>query len=222
MSHRPDIYVVGTERFFNNYSKQSTSGKLDDVTNFCQDKWQTFIEDGSGSYKGDFITQYQSDVEVPESALRDDNDLSKRLYDADDWLDNNFKYYGNDLNVADSIVVVDYYGQDSGTYGWGYIGTAGNDNNICGLVDTEWEDTDSLPLELSLVDSEGVAFHEMLHTFGARHPDDVTTDNYDYCSYMFSWDGADCDPDGNTDQVANFTSNCTESGVRSYVDNNST
>ncbi|SFB74497.1 hypothetical protein SAMN05444422_101667 [Halobiforma haloterrestris] len=159
---------------------------------------------------------------VPASELPDENDLSERLYDSDDYLkDNEDGLYDG----ADSIVVVDYYGDDNNTYGWGYIGTAGNNDNICGLVDVHHEDNNNLPSELSRVESDGVAFHELLHVYDSEHSDDVSTYDTpswqsDEISLMYSWDGVDCNDQGDTEVIENRVSSCTKSSVRSYIDSN--
>jgi hypothetical protein len=209
-----EIAVIGTEPFYDNYSEQSASNKLSDVTNYIDNEWSTFIEDGSGSYTADVTGYSQSDVEIPSSALPDTGDLNDRLYDADDWLELNWDPYYN----VTSIQIIDYYGKDDNTYGWGYIGTAGSDDNQSGLVDAQHEDTDDLPFELENVKTEGVAFHETLHTYNAQHPEGVTTDSYDYISYMYSWDGVGCTDNGDTTKVSGYTSDCTENDVRYYID----
>ncbi|MFC7081958.1 hypothetical protein [Halorussus caseinilyticus] len=215
------VQIVGTDPFWNNYSNQSASNKMDDILSWISDKWSTNIEDGSNEYDAGVTAQYTGGVTIPASALPDNNALNDRLYAADDWLKNN---EGNLYSGAESIVVVDYYGDDSGTYGWGYIGSAGDDDDICGLVDTHHEDNGNLPTELSNVESEGVGFHELLHTFNAEHPSDVSTysnrNYYDYISIMYSWDGVSCTDGGNTEIITDFTSSCATNSVRNYIDNN--
>lgn len=211
------IQIVGTDPFWNNYSKQTPSNKMDDILNYTSNTWSEWTEDGSGQYDAGFTAQYQAGATIPGSALPDTNSLFDRLQAADNWLSNN---ESNLYSGADSIIVVDYYGNDPNTYGWAYIQTAGTDDNKCGLVDTQWEDTGSLPSELSNVKSEGVAIHECYHTFNARHPKDVTTFSTDDITLMYSWDGVDCNNDGSTNVVVDITSNCTDSDVRGYIDNN--
>jgi hypothetical protein len=160
-------------------------------------------------------------VTIPASALPDNDSLADRLYDADDWLSSNESDF---YSGAEAIVVVDYYGDDSNTYGWGYIGNAGTSDNICGLVDTHHEDNGNLPSELSSVGSEGVGFHELLHVFSAEHPSDVSTysrsNSNDEISIMYSWDGVSCQDNGNTEEITDTTSSCATGSVRGYINDN--
>lgn len=214
-----NIYAVGTQRFWDNHT--SASSQMYDIRDRIRDEWEEHIEDGSGDYDVSLTVYFEGGAEVPETPLPSAG-LNDRLYAADDWLDNNESTL---YNNADSIIVVDHYGADSNTYGWGYLGTAGNSNNICGIVDTHYEDNNNYPSELSGVQAPGVAFHEVLHTFDARHPEDVTTWynqlSNDLISIMYSWDGVGCNNNGNTGQVSFGVSVCTRSSVRSYIDNHS-
>ena len=108
------VQLVGTEPFWNNYSSQTASNKMDDMLSWISDEWNENIEDGSNEYDAGVTAQYQGGVTIPASTLPDNNSLADRLYDADDWLSSN----ESDLySGAEAIVVVDYYGDDSNTYG---------------------------------------------------------------------------------------------------------
>lgn len=216
-----DICIIGTDRFWNNH--RSPTNEIESISGYINSEWDDEISDGSGDYDKIVTLYYEGGASIPESALRDNGNLDERNEDGDNWLENNEStLYSN----SDAIVIVDYYGLDSNTYGWGYIGYAGGNFNLTGLVDTHHEDNGNLPSELSEVESEGVAFHELLHNFSAEHPDDVTTISFgfgdeDVITIMYSWDGVRCSNNGNTELMTSRASNCTINTVRSYIDNHS-
>jgi len=210
--------MAGTEPFWDNMSWS----RMSDMQTWVSGAWNTHIEDGSGDYESWFTAQGPAGVTIPSSELPDSGPLGDRLDAADEYLRNNESDF---YDGPSSIIVVDYYGQDDNTYGWGYIGTAGDSDDKTGLVDVCHEDTNDLPSELSEVESDGVAFHELLHVYNASHPSDVSTrgnssQDDDEISIMYSWDDVSCSDDGDTELIANWVSNCAEDSVHSYIDDN--
>jgi hypothetical protein len=214
-----DFVFVGTEWFWDYYDKTSPSDKLQSIMNWCGETWANQIDNSNGDYPfSPHIEDGDNKTVIPSSALPSGSSvgLGERMADADDWLVNN-----TTMNSwADVFVVADHYGYDDNTYGVGYTGTAGSDNDITGLVDCSWEDHNDLPSELSLVQSEGVAYHEMCHVFSASHPDHVGTNSNDYVSLMYSWDGSGCFDYGSPDLVERSNTTCAISSVRDYYDSN--
>lgn len=122
-------------------------------------------------------------------------------------------------NITDTLLVLDYYGLDENTYGWGYVGTAGQNRYNTGLVDMWWEDNDELPGLLSGVKSSGVAYHEMCHVFGSEHPAGVANRASGDVSLMYSWDGTDCFDYGTAQDIVRWQTNCSIDSVRNHIDN---
>jgi len=207
------IGFVGTESFYNNYSSESSSNKRGDIRTYVENKWRSFIEDGSGQYEAKFIEKTASELTVPDSTLPDNNSLSDRREAADDWLKGTSVY-----SNVDSVLVIDWYGEDNYTYGYAWIGTAGTYENQACIVDCWWEDNDALPAEWHLIDSEGIGLHEVMHTYNAHHPEDVSTSSTGYWTLMWSNDGVGCRDNGSADQVATDVSTCTENALHYYIE----
>jgi len=55
-----NVAIAGTETFHNNYS----NSKIDNITNFVEYTWKTYIEEGSGDYEANFNPQYTSSVMI--------------------------------------------------------------------------------------------------------------------------------------------------------------
>ncbi|ADQ68847.1 hypothetical protein C499_07330 [Halogeometricum borinquense DSM 11551] len=207
---------VGTEPFWNNMD----FNRMSDILSWVSDAWRSHIEDGSGDYESWFTAQGPAGVTVPSSALPSSGSLAGRLIDADDWLQNNESDF---YDGPSAIVIIDYYGQDSNTYGVGYEGTAGDSDNKSSLADVHHEDNNNLPTELSEVKADGTAFHELLHLYNSSHPADVSTRSAspdDEISIMYSWDGVSCSNNGSTEVIVEWVSNCAENSVHSYIDSN--
>ncbi|AEH39297.1 hypothetical protein [Halopiger xanaduensis] len=205
---------VGTESLWDNMDYN----KMSQILSWVSDAWNSHIED-DGDYDSWFTAQGPAGVTIPESELSNSSDLGDRLSDADEWLRDN---EGDFYDGPSSIIVVDYHGDDDNTYGIGYVGRAGESSYKNALVDVHHEDNNNLPSELSEVESEGVAFHELLHIYDATHPSDVSTrsGNPDEISIMYSWDGVSCSDNGDTEQIVEWVSDCTEGSVHSYIDSN--
>lgn len=215
------VYVVGTEKFYNDYSGDAAT-KRNAIKAYGDDTWYLEVEDGSGDYKATYTDFSQSDVEVPESALSDCcAELGTRRTDAQDWLSNNWGSYSE----ADVVLVVDWYGGDhrnnesSHTYGVAGIGDAG-DGNKTAIVDTYYEDKGILDSQLEAVGTNGIAVHEVWHEYCAVHSQAA---RYSNCraSLMYSpgADVGDCVVECRVNpSVKRTSSSCVRSRVRCYID----
>ena len=88
------IDIVGTESYYNNWSSSDPETKGYDMTHWCDQVWEDFIETGGGTYAATYTFYDQSTVEIPESALCDCYEIScctlgSRRADADEWLQDN-------------------------------------------------------------------------------------------------------------------------------------
>lgn len=209
-----DVVFVGTEVFWDDYSKQSPTNKINYLANYCENMWSGEID--SGSY--DLATSVEDGsgrTEIPESALPDNQpSLYDRLKSADNYLESNLSgYYG-----IDSIIIADYYVNNA--YGWALGANATQSINKSAVADCGWEDNSSLPPAYSNTKSEGIAWHELLHLWRADHTYGITYADGD-ATIMWDWNQTpDCTDNGTGSLKLRDVSSCNKDRVRSYYDDN--
>jgi hypothetical protein len=210
-----DVVFIGTEWFWDYYSKSSPTNKLESLVNWCGNTWADEVDDGDYRYTP-YIESGSDKVVVPESELPNNSSLGDRLGAADSWLVNNTTMEG----WADVFVVADHYGFDSDdTYGIAYTNNAGSDSYITALVDLSYEDNGELPPAYSQVKSEGLAFHELCHVYSGDHKKGDTQSDGD-ASLMWDWNSVNCSDDGDGSLKKRYLSSCNVQEIRDYYDNN--
>jgi hypothetical protein len=212
-----DIYVavIGTEPWENSYSGDTN---LYDIMNLASSVWDTYISDGSGDYS--LWIDTISD-RVPKSAIECDEDdcsnfdMRDRANKIDDWCQNNIIY-----DYRDVIMVADYFGDGDKT-GVAQQTAATNKNKVAmedyaKSLAPEWDNN---------LGHKGVNVHELLHMFldvanSSEHFPSVTY-NYE-TTLMYSPDEVDswCLKYTYITNVQDVVSDCTQSKVRNWIDNN--
>jgi len=203
------VAVIGTESWGNSYSGDT---ELHDIMNLASTVWDTYISDGSGDYS--LWINTISD-RVPENEIKCSGcNMRERADKIDDWCQDNIAY-----DYRDVIMVADYFG--GGTKTGIAQQTAGTNENKIAIEDyskdlaTEWED----------IGHKGVNVHELLHMFmdisdSQEHYPSVTR-NYE-TTLMYSPDDVDswCMKYTYVTSVQDVVSDCTQSYVRDWIDNN--
>lgn len=205
------VAFVGTSSFHDQYST-----KLGDIRDYCNNVWESDINDSSDTYEPYFALYTDSDVEIPESALDSASTLSDRLKAADSWLDSNWSPYDD----YDGVVIGDYWGGDSGVWGVAFQDGAYCTDDKSALADAYHEDNNNLQ-EYQDEGTEGVAAHEILHLFNGEHELGYV-DSYDDATLMWGDSSIDhtCNnTDDYADDVIQAYSSCNVDRVRNHLDN---
>lgn len=204
-----DIALIGTEYFHDYYG----SGKLSDIHDWVENTWENHIEDGSGSYE--VMTDVYTSTEIPSSAISGTT-LAKRRKTAEDWVKNNKGWYSN----YDVLLMATYWGGEDGIYGNACVGCAGGYRKSA-MVDTFYEYNNMMTSTFDNIKTEGVAWHEVGHTFCAWHADSGAYSDCDATLMHNPNDSADCfnycssDPD----LIIRDVSSCTKEVMRCFIDN---
>lgn len=198
----------GTDNFYNYYGSNAESKIDEEAAWFKNNVWNEVSTDPVAN---------AWNMEVPVSASDTCESSTTRLGEADEWLKNNFDYYGS----SDGCVVLDHY-WDGTYFGCAYIGgiTGTTENNKTALVDYEAATGGHLPS----YDTNSIGIRHYLgmepgHVYGARHPEDSVNTVDGFVTYMFNNEGPECEDSGDPQEVASTYSNCAESTIRDYVNN---
>jgi hypothetical protein len=205
------VAFVGTETFHDNYST-----KLSDIQQYCEDVWESDINDANDNYSSFFPLYTDSDVVVPESALDGASSLQDRYEAAEDWLQSNWDVYPD----YSGIVVADYSGVDPDVYGLAEYDGGDCSLSKCAHVDAWHEDNGELKPAYSDEGTEGVAAHEILHLFVGKHKY-AHVDSSGNATLM--WGGKDIIHECNSAQdnasdVLKAYSSCNVNRVRDHID----
>ena len=206
------IDTIATESFYNHFRSDS----IREIHNYCEDVWETYIEDGSGDYSADFYLNDGTDIPSSAFNMGSNDNLWDRADQADDWLQTHLAY-----NYTDLILVCDYWGGDSMNGASQEV--AGTYENKVSILDTDNANYIGGPMDAQ--GPKGVMAHEMLHMFieegkwSSEHYPFVNSS--DEASLMYdasiqSW----CYDYGSTVDVIKDVSYCTENKVQSWIDNN--
>lgn len=179
--------------------------------------WEDHISEGN--YYWDAKIGVDTTVKIPERSIRNTS-LRDRWHDCHDYL---LSSNPDVLRDADVVLFVDYWEErsDDDPAGWAGIETAGKDpeeNRNSGIVDTNYSS-----VETRYSGYEGIAFHELLHTYRARHNMSSTFYNRrDRYSAIWSPGSNDIDCKNRTDASYHSfqVSDCTQTKVRNYISDN--
>ena len=143
--------------------------------------------------------------------------MSQRRTDADNWLQNNWKYY----DECDAVLVIDYKSLSDGLLGYAYIGTAGDSQNKTGIVNMEPFEGGSPSNFFDEVEYYGTSFHEVCHLYDAVHSDGGIY-NDDETSLMVSIadDTNQCYDEGEKEVRTRNVHGCAHTAVRYHMDQN--
>lgn len=208
-----EFLFIGTEDFFKKWNSCPPKKKLKKHRDYSDDLWTKFIENGSGSFVGDFRI---SNKQIP---MNSSSMLSSRLRHARDWCRRNW----NDIQEPDAVAVVDYFNQNDAQGsrtppGNSLSGTAGSKSCICisNLYDADHND---LMAPYASVGGEGVVHHEIGHLFDADHPQDVSAKSNGDASQMYSpTDGIGCTDSPNSPiVVSRWHGRCAKQTIQQYI-----
>lgn len=197
----------GTDNFHAYYGSDAST-KLEEESQWFNDyAWNEVSSDNTMFTWPDYV------VDVDETDTCETS--PSRLGEADEWLKDNFPYYGS----SDGCVVLDHY-WDGTYYGCAYVGgiNGWTEDNKTSLVD--YEAISHLPS----YDTNGIGIRHYLgmepgHLYGAKHPDHSQNTSGGYVSFMFNNEGPECQDDGSPEQAwANYTE-CAEDVIRDYMTN---
>lgn len=210
------IDFLGTEDFFDRWSGDAEA-KIASVKDWCESAWSQ-VEDGSGDYEASFYA-WGDTVQVPSKVLPDgDEAFSERVWEADQWLQDNWYYYES----SDAVVLADHYGKGKHDNHGKTKGQAGSNILNVAMYDTYYEDENELFPTYEGVGTEGVAYHELSHLFQAFHSDATTNSSWfspTEASILYSpAEDPECSVEGSPDAVERFHSACGRSAIRGFID----
>lgn len=206
------VAFVGTQGFWDN-TNLLDGLPANDALSYTQDVWDEYIDNGGYSLNIDIFTE--GAVAIPHGALSNSGELLDHLYEAENWLNNN--WWGT-YTKYDTIHILDWWGADSNTFGVGWVGGAGEFRKAS--ISDFYHEWDGMPYEFRNVEMDAVVLHEVLHTYCARHGDSAVGNGCG-ASIMFSLadDTAGCFRDcSNVDRIGTWLSSCTSNVVRCFID----
>ncbi|ELZ09898.1 hypothetical protein C479_10005 [Halovivax asiaticus JCM 14624] len=177
------------------------------------DWWEEAIAD-DGEYEATFSFML---AEIPEDALKSDY-LSYRREQAADWLDANLSSFDS----RSSYCVLDWH-EDGYVHGQAGPAAAMTDSKDKTTITNVYQHVgDDFYSE---VGPAATVFHELLHDYSASHSD-AAVDTSDTASIMYSelYDDGHGEDDfcfwvgDKADKRSDWTTFCTETSVRSYID----
>jgi len=210
------VGVVAVDEYNNNVSSPS----IYDIQQYIKSVWQNQIEDGSGDYDATF--HVIGGIEIPSWYLCDScSDYWERANDADDWLYNNYDNY----RAYDVMTVADYHDNNLDHSGVAQS-KAGTTRDKIAITNAKALEDNSLHQPNPI---EKISAHELMHMF----IDESDSEHYPKVSTTSGTPGGigtlmyhvedstgvcyDGDP---ADEINDNVSYCTESTVKTFIDNN--
>ncbi|MFB6138058.1 MAG: hypothetical protein ABEJ42_06930 [Halobacteriaceae archaeon] len=178
---------------------------------------ETWFENNVWNQVSNDPTGVEWDLEVQVNDTVTCEQSGDRLVEADEYLKDNFDYYGD----SDGCIVLDHY-WDGTYYGCAFVGgiNGQTEDNKTTLVDYEAKTGDHLPS----YDTNGIGIRHYLgmepgHLYGAKHPDDSVNIIFGEVTYMFNNEGPECENQGLPEKAIPSYSNCAESTINDYMIN---
>jgi len=200
-----DAAILATQQAWNQWGSSTTKNKISNRAYYIANHWNSDIAAGNSSYE---ITVYNHYSDKP--VLSSPSDTCNALSQSQSWL----SQYTSLFSTYDCLVVLDNRTYGDGATGCAYQNRAGTNYGV------------------GYVNGNGGNFtagQELGHTYGGKHAatkqdaqngDSTFESTATQHSIMGNYGQWDCNINHSYTYNGNWYSNCTQTAVRNYIDNN--